>query len=54
MKVKLPVSAGVNVAPLTIESSTYNLTVAFSTVILVGILLIDIVALLIVTLSKPS
>ena len=54
VKVNSPASAGVNAAPVPIESSTSNSTVVFSTVISVGVLLMDIVAFVIVTLSSPT
>ena len=54
VNVKSPASAGVNVAPVAMESSTSNSRVSFSTVISVGVLEILIVAFVIVTLSNPS
>ena len=53
MKVKFPASAGVNVAPVATESRTNKLTVALTTVIFVGVLLMDMDPALIVTLSRP-
>ena len=48
VNVKFPASAGVNVAPVATESRTNRLTVVFSTVIFVGVLLMDMVPLLII------